>query len=71
MKKRLLNLAAMMLVGDGVLTTLRPRREARLWKAGPQFHQRLMEGFAEHRQLARAAALCELGVGFWLAARNV
>lgn len=60
----------MMLVGDGLLTAFGPRREARLWEAGPRFHRKLMSTFEHNPNLARAAALLELGVGLWLATRS-
>lgn len=70
MRRKLLNLAAMVLVGDGLVTSLHPRREARLWGAGPKFHRKLMSTFERRPQLARGAALLELAVGFWLASRT-
>ena len=68
--KQLLDVLGMLLIGDGLLSALRPRRHCLLWEVGPKPCRELIDEFAEHRQLTRAAGALELVVGLWLASRQ-
>ena len=61
---------AMMLIGDGMLCLINPRRHIMLWNRGPQFWQNAMQPFAENPNLTRAAGALEIAVGLWLANRE-
>ncbi len=61
-------LAAMMLIGDGVLAFLSPRRDALTWNAGPERWKALMGYLADHPQITRAIGAGEIAAGLALIA---
>ena len=61
-------LAAMMLIGDGVLAFLRPRRDALTWNAGPERWKALMSYLSDHPQITRAIGAGEIAAGLALIA---
>jgi len=63
----LLDIIGMLLIGDGVLSVLRPRRHCLFWAIGPEPCREVVEKLAANRELARAAGLMEIMVGVWLA----
>ena len=67
---RLKDIAAVALVGDGVLALVYPQRRVRLWKHGPGWWERVMGPLAKRPNLVRALAAAEVGVGLLLAARE-
>ena len=67
MKRRLLDIFAMLLVGDGILTLVQPRRHCLLWQVGPESCREMVEEFVEHPAAARSAGLGEILLGVWLA----
>jgi len=68
--RKLKELLAMVLVGDGVLALLAPSRHSVLWRGGSPRWNRVMYGFAEHPWLTRALAAAELASGIALASRQ-
>lgn len=70
MNEKLMNLGAMLLVGDGLLTAFRPRQETLVWEKGPKPYRAVMDMMVARPNLARACALMELGLGIWLASRQ-
>ena len=69
MRTRLAETAAILLVGDGVIGALFPRRHTARWTEGPSLWRRAMEPFQESPGMTRAAALLEIVVGLWWAAK--
>ena len=67
MQKRLLELGALILIGDGLMGLLRPRRHSLLWHFGPQLAKAVTEELAEHRKTARAIYAAELAAGIAIA----
>ena len=67
MSKRLLELIGLILIGDGLMGLLRPRRHSLLWHVGPQLAKAVTEELAEHPQTARAIYAAELVVGVAIA----
>lgn len=65
--KQLLDIFAMLLIGDGLLSVLRPRRHCLLWEVGPRSCRRAIDEFVEHPTLARGAGALEIGLGVLLA----
>ncbi len=61
-------LAAMMLIGDGVVAILRPQRDALTWNAGPESWKSLMSYLADHPQMTRAIGAGEIAAGLALIA---
>jgi hypothetical protein len=67
--RRITELVAMLMIGEGVLTLIAPRRHSLLWEFGPEGYRRALEAFAEHPTLSRLVAAAEAGLGLWLALR--
>ena len=65
--KRLLELAGLILIGDGLMGLLHPRRHSLLWHCGPELAKAMTEELAEHPKTARAIYAAELAVGVALA----
>jgi hypothetical protein len=65
--RRVLELLAMLMIGEGVLALIAPRRHSLIWDFGPEGFRRAIEGYAEHPTLARVVAAGEAGLGVWLA----
>src|SRR5438128_469046 len=62
MKSRLLELAGLILIGDGLMGLLHPRRHSLLWHVGPQLAKAVTEELAEHPNTARSIYAAELAV---------
>ena len=69
-RRRLLELRAMLMIGDGMIGLAAPSRHSLLWSFGPEGYRRLMEGFAEHPALVRVLAVVEVGAGLGLDLRQ-
>jgi hypothetical protein len=67
--RRIAELVAIMMIGEGVLTLIAPRRHSLLWEFGPEGYRRAIEAFAEHPTLTRLVATAEAGLSIWLALR--
>ena len=67
--RRVLELLAILMLGEGVLTLIAPRRHSIVWDCGPEAFRRAIEGYAERPTLARVVAAAEAGLGLWLALR--
>lgn len=63
-------MAAIAMVGDGVVGFVAPRRHSLLWKAGPKGYQEAIRWFAERPGLVRFLAAAESSAGLWLALRQ-
>jgi hypothetical protein len=68
--KRIKELVAIVMIGDGVLSFAAPRRYTLLWEIGPEGFKRAIEAFAEHPTLTRVLGAAEAGLGFGLAFRQ-
>jgi hypothetical protein len=67
--KRIAELVAMLMIGEGMLTIKAPRRHSLLWEFGPEGFSRAIEAYAQHPALARLVAAAEAGLGLWLGLR--
>ena len=65
--KRLLELAGLILIGDGLMGLVRPRRHSLLWHFGPELAKAATEELAEHPTTARAIYAAELALGIAVA----
>jgi hypothetical protein len=68
MAVRASELAAMVMIGDGVLGTVMPERHASRWIMGPQAW-RPMRILADRPGLTRALSAAEAAAGLWWAGR--
>lgn len=69
-KARVNELAALLVIGDGVTALVQPKRHMQLWKDGPDWWARGMRPFAKSAGLARAAGVAEIVAGLWWAGRQ-
>ena len=67
MTKRLLELGGFILIGDGLMGLLFPRRHSLLWHVGPQLAKAVTEELADHPKTARTIYAAELAAGIALA----
>ena len=65
--KRLLELGGLILIGDGLMGLLHPRRHSLLWHFGPQLAKAVTEELATHPKTSRAVYAAELAVGIAIA----
>jgi hypothetical protein len=65
--RRLIQLGALFLIGDGVMGLLQPRWHSLLWHCGPELARAATEELAEHPKTARAVYLAEAAIGVALA----
>jgi hypothetical protein len=65
--RRLAELGAIVMIGDGVVAALKPKGHVRLWERGPKLWRDLLEPFAKRPGLTRAVAVGEIGLGVLLA----
>lgn len=57
--RRLLWFVALVLIGDGVVAAVMPRRHMSRWNAGPDWYRRAMQPFAKHPQATRLLGIAE------------
>jgi hypothetical protein len=69
--KRILELAGLILIGDGLMGLLRPRRHSLLWHCGPQLAKAVTEELADHPTTARSIYAAELALGIVLASTQL
>ena len=65
--RRLLELIGILMIGDGVVAVIDPRRHGLLWLAGPSLWRQTMMPFVRHPALMRSVGLAEALAGLWLA----
>lgn len=58
--KRVKHFAAMVLIGDGVMALVQPKRDARAWKKGPRTWRRSMQWLAKRPALTRAIGAAQI-----------
>jgi len=69
--RRLLQLGALFLIGDGVMGLLQPRRHSLLWHFGPEIARAATEELAENPRTARAVYFAEAAIGVALASCQI
>lgn len=70
MNKRILELLGLLLVGDGVLTFVTPKRHCLLWEVGPQGCRDVLDEFARHPSTTRWIGATQALLGIWLASQQ-
>lgn len=65
--RRLTQLGALFLIGDGVMGLLKPRWHSLLWHFGPEIARAATEELAENPKTARAIYFAEAAIGVALA----
>ena len=69
--KRLLELAGLILIGDGLMGLLCPRRHSLLWHFGPEIAKAMTEELAAHPKTSRAIYAAEFALGVALASSQL
>ena len=70
MNRRLLETLGMLLIGDGILSLIAPKRHCLLWEVGPELCRELIDEFAEHPAATRVVGAAEAALGIWLASHQ-
>ncbi len=68
--RRLIQLVALIMVGDGVIGFFKPRWHSLLWDLGPKPYRDAMHDFAAHPEKARWIYAAEVVAGTLLATRQ-
>jgi hypothetical protein len=68
--KRIKEVMAVLLIGDGVISILEPKRHSKLWAKGPVVYRKAMKPFTRDPVVVQLVGLGLVGVGFWLASRQ-
>ena len=68
--KRVKDLIAAFVVGNGVLDLIAPQQRTLLWVFGPERLRKLIVWLAEHPQARRLQGVLRVGIGLWLALRQ-
>jgi hypothetical protein len=69
--RRLKEIAAMTIIGEGIIGSLFPRRHTLLWKFGPKKYRKFIDASARRPNLVRIAAGAGAGLGIWWALRQI
>ena len=67
--RRLIQVGALLLIADGILGMLMPRRRPLLWHLGPQLAKAATEELADHPSTARAVNAAKAALGLVLITR--
>jgi hypothetical protein len=68
--RRLIQLVALIMVGDGVVGFFKPRWHSLLWNIGPRMYRDVMQHFAAEPNTARWIYAGEAIIGAWVATRQ-
>ena len=66
--RRVIELGALVLIGEGIMGLIKPRWHSLLWHFGPQVVKAATEELAEHPNIARGVYAAELALGVTIAA---
>lgn len=69
-KKRIKDIVAMLLIGDGALTLIAARERALVWRFGPEGLRDSAGWQAEHPNIMRLEGAASMGLGVLLAWRQ-
>src|SRR5438045_2957443 len=65
--RRIIELGALVLIGDGIMGLIKPRWHSRLWHFGPQLALAVTEELAAHPNVARGVYAAEAAIGIAIA----
>ena len=68
--KRIKDLIAMLLIGDGALTLIAARNRAFVWRFGPKGLRKSASWQADQPFFMRLEGLASIAIGVWLALRQ-
>jgi len=65
--RRVIQLGALFMIGDGLMGLLKPRWHSLLWHFGPELARAATEELADNPKIARAVYLAEAAIGVAIA----
>ena len=65
--RRLIQLGALFLIGDGIMGLVKPRWHSLLWHFGPEIARAATEELAENPRIARVVYIAEAAIGVAIA----
>ncbi len=68
--RRVVELGALLMIGDGIMGLIKPRWHSLLWHFGPDLAKAVTEELADHPQAARAVYAAEIALGIAIAVRQ-
>lgn len=68
--RRVVQAAALLLIGDGVMGVIKPRWHSLLWHFGPEIARAATEELADHPTTARCVYAAETALGLLIATRQ-
>lgn len=69
-EKRVKDLFAAFVLGNGLLDLIAPRQRLLLWLIGPEELRNVILWFADHPTAYRLRGVARVGIGIWLALRQ-
>ena len=69
MKSRWEELLAIVLIGDGMLNLIQPKRHTAIWHCGPASYRRIADKLEEHPSATRGIGFAFVTLGVWIATR--
>jgi hypothetical protein len=63
-------ITAMLMIGDGIVAILEPRRDLEVWDGGPKSYREMLRWMAKHPTLTRAVGAAEAAGGILLALQS-
>lgn len=67
---RIAEFLVIVLIGDGRVGLLQPRRHSRLWRSGPAPYRAAIDAFLRKPGITRLLSVGQAAVGVWLASRQ-
>ena len=68
--KRLLTILGLMMIGEGLIAMIHPKRYVSLWRMGPKPCREFVDWFVENPQATRGIGAVEMVAGLLLALRE-
>ncbi len=68
--RRVIELGALFLIGDGIMGLIKPRWHSLLWHFGPELAKAATEELVEHPGMARGVYAAEVTLGILIASRQ-
>jgi len=68
--KRIKELVALWLLGEGIVGAIRPKRYMKLWRFGPEPYKEFIDTLTDHPNATRILCAAEAGLGLWWALRQ-
>jgi hypothetical protein len=68
--RRIMEILAILAIGDGAIALVSPREHSLLWEVGPERVRKLVRFFAENPSYTRLIGAAQMALGLWIALRR-